>query len=144
MPHIDAQSKFIRNAFHKIQEQLKAESISMPPDQVLSEAQFCSNALLSHAGYSPYQAVYGRTPNMLPEIRTPEALNEGTLELPGTIRFTYRLREIAVRAIVDQTAYDRAQRASLARTSTAGERLEYKVGDQVDFFRPSGSKDISG
>ena len=42
------------------------------------------------------------------------------------------------------TAYERIKRAQRTTTTPAGQQLDYKPGDQLDFWRPSGSKDKSG
>ena len=144
VPYIDRRGALVREVMHKIISQLKREGIKMPIKQVLSEATFCTNALLSVNGSTPYNAVYGRVPHILPSIDQPDALNESNLDLPGTIRFTHRLREISVAAMIEETAKTRASRALQSRSRPAGERSNYKCGDLVDFYRPGGSKDASG
>jgi len=88
--------------------------------------------------------VYGRVPNILPDINCPDAENEGEAPSPGLIRHTHRLREVAVQSIVDGTAKARLGRALSTRTLPAGEREGYQVGEEVDIYRPAGSKDVSG
>ena len=89
-------------------------------------------------------ALYGRVPNILPDLNQVDAPNEESLDHPGLIRHTFRLREIAVGAMIAETALHRAQRALNTRTIPAGEREKYQPGDLVDFYRPPGSKDVSG
>ena len=93
---------------------------------------------------SPYNAVYGRVPNILPDINCPDAENEGDTPSPGLIRHTHRLREVAVQNIIDGTARARLGRALATRTLPAGEREGYQVGEEVDIYRAQGTKDVSG
>ena len=48
--------------------QLEAEGIKIPFKYILSEAVFCGNALLAVNDSTPYNAVYGRVPRVLPSI----------------------------------------------------------------------------
>ena len=144
VPYIDRRGALMREIINKMVSQLKIEKIKMPFARVLSEATFCSNALLTVNNMSPYNAVYGRVPPILPGIDQVDADNEDLLEHPGLIRHTYRLREIAVEAMIQETAKARAQRALTSRTRPAGQAQEYKKGELVDFHRPPSSKDMSG
>jgi len=113
-------------------------------DQILGEACFVTNALLTVNNCTPYNAVYGRVPHILPSIDQGDVINENSLDLPGLIRHTFRLREIAVQAMIEETAYVRAQRALQTRSVPTAWPGQLKPGDLVDFFRPGGSKDLSG
>ena len=144
VPYIDRRGALVREVINKIISQLKVEKIRMPMDQILAEAQFVTNALLTVNGSTPYNALYGRVPLILPDLNQVDAPNEDSLEHPGLIRHTFRLREIAVGAMIAETALHRAQRALNTRTIPAGEREKYQPGDLVDFYRPPGSKDVSG
>ena len=144
VPYIDRRGALVRGIMHRIISQLKVEKIKMDIAVILDEATFCSNALLSVNGCTPYNALYGRVPNILPGIDQPDAMNEDRLNMPGTIRHTHRLREIAVSAMLDETAKVRAQRALQTRTLPAGQLEQFKCGDLVDFFRMPGTKDASG
>ena len=79
-------------------------------DQILGEACFVTNALLTVNNCTPYNAVYGRVPHILPSIDQPDCINEASLDHPGMVRHCYRLREIAVQAMIEETASVRAQR----------------------------------
>ena len=142
--YIDRRGALVRDAMHKIVEQLKIEKIQMPIKFVLSEATFCTNAMVTVNNSTPYNCVYGRVPHILPSIDQPDAINEGTLDPVGSVRYTHRLREISVAAVLQETAKTRAQRALNTRSIPAGQREKYQPGDLVDFYRPLGSKDASG
>ena len=101
---------------------------------------YALNALTSINGCSPYTAVLGRMPTLLPADDC--ALSDGVPD--SCSRHSYRLREIAVQAIAEGTARQRMKRAMRAQTRPAGEELEYKVGQQVDWFRDPVGKDVSG
>ena len=141
---IDRRGALVRDIIHKIVEQLTDEGIQMPFEHVVSDATFASNALLSINGCTPYNAVYGRVPNILPDINQLDAENESGLSNPGTIRHAHRLREITVRHMVEATAQLRAERALGTRSLPAGQAADYRVGEEVDVYRPQGTKDISG
>ena len=51
---------------------------------------------------------------------------------------------MAVQRIVEKTVIERIHRAQKSVTTASGQELDYKPGELVDFFRPSGSKDRSG
>ena len=62
----------------------------------------------------------------------------------GVNRGAARLRELAIKAIIESTAYARTLRANSTRTRTAGQLHELKVGDLVDYWRDSLQKEESG
>ena len=142
--YIDRRGALVRDAIHKIVEQLREEGIEVPFRHILGEATFCTNALLSVNGCTPYNALYGRVPHLLPGLDQFDADNERDLPNPGTIRHTHRLREISVQSVIEGTAKERAKRALSSKTIPAGQRENYKPGDKVDFHRKGGSKDATG
>ena len=102
---------------HKISAQLSEEGISLPLSRVLAEATYAGNALTSIRGVSPYTAVLGRVPPLLPD---PLAITDDT-EGHQNAQHTHRLREIAIQCIVEASAQDRLKRASHTLTKPAGE-----------------------
>ncbi|CAL1139494.1 unnamed protein product [Cladocopium goreaui] len=101
--------------------------------QVLNEAVFSKNVLLQYGGYSPYEALFGRTPPML-DVMTAE--DDQEREHPA------RLRSIAVQAMIQASAEDRIRRANATKSRPAGELKDMQVGDLVDIYRPTISKDV--
>lgn len=77
----------------------------MPMDSLLGECVFAGDALLSYHGHSPYEAVFGRTPSMLPDATL--SVDEPTGTLSHGAREHHRMREIAVHSIVECSAQDR-------------------------------------
>ena len=63
---------------------------------------------------------------------------------PNLLRHVHRLREISVQAIVEGSARARMNRAMNTRTTMPAERLDLKVGEEVDFFRQPDIKDTPG
>ena len=140
---IERRGALLRDALHKIDTQLAEEGITeIPIEQRLNEAVFAGNAMLSINGTTPYNALYGRVPNILPDINVAQNLDD-TGALPGTIRHSHRLREISVQRIVQSSATERIQRALKTRTLPAAQTT-YAEGDDVDFFRPPANKDLPG
>ena len=140
--YVGRRGALLRDCVHRIEGQLKEEGVQMPFGSVLAEAVFCGNALLAINGYSPYSAVYGRVPDILPSIEQvapPDAERD-----PPLVRHSHRLREIAVQSIVEGSARARLGRALNARTTMSAENMNLRVGEEIDFFRPQGTKDASG
>ena len=84
---------------------------------------------------------------MLPDIE--QAPDGGTrdsdaLPYPGLLRHSHRLREIALQQMIEGTARARLGRALNTKTLPAGQIEGYKVGEEVDFYRPPSTKDVSG
>ncbi len=67
----------LRETIHRVEGQLKDESVVMPLSSILAEAVFCWSALLSINGASPYNAVHGRVLQFRLVLSEPEAFNGG-------------------------------------------------------------------
>ena len=96
-------------------------------EEILTESIIAKNCLTSVAGYSPFQAVHGRTL---------EILDLSAERLPPN-----RLRELAITSMVEATACERARRAENSNTRASAELDEYKPGDLVEIFRRGINKD---
>ena len=115
----------------------------MPMDSLLAECVFAGNALLSYHGHSPYEAVFGRTPSLLPDATLSVDEPTGTLALGS--REHHRMREIAVNSIVESSAQDRINRALNTPSRAPAGACAYNPGDSVDIFRHGlGEKHVSG
>ena len=65
---------------------------------------FCTNVMLTIDGHSPYAAVYGRVPHLLPDLNIlpdEDAYDHGAGITLGQV---HRIREIAVNAIMTEAA----------------------------------------
>ena len=63
----DRRTQVLRDTLHKIATQLSEEGLVVPLQRILAEAVFALNAFTSVNGCSPYTAVLGRIPPILPE-----------------------------------------------------------------------------
>ena len=52
--------------------------------------------------------------------------------------------EVAVQSMIDATAVAKVGRALNTRTTVPAQRLDYKVGEEVDFYRDPHNKDTGG
>ena len=137
---VDRRTQVLRDTLHKISSQMAEEGLPVEVTRVLSEAVYAGNALTTINGQSPYTAVLGRVPSILPDA---VSVADDTVGAPSSAH-THRLREIAIQAIVEGTARDRMKRALHTPTRTSGEEMEYRVGESVEYFRPPENKDASG
>ena len=83
--------------------------------------------------------LYGRTPNMLPDINIQDEDIEN-----GTIRHANRLREISLQQTLEGTAAEKVKRALNSKTRIAGQQQDYKIGELLDYYRTPPNKDSSG
>ncbi|CAK0897272.1 unnamed protein product [Prorocentrum cordatum] len=135
-----------RKIIHRVRSQLEQEGIAMPLEIVIAECALIKNLLITVAGFSPYQAVYGRLPPLLAEFEPVShcQIDDQSAGIPGISRHRHRLREVAMQAMVEMTAKDRLRRALRSKTRAPHETVSLAVGDQVDFHRPPSTKEESG
>ena len=95
----------MRDQVHRIESQLIEEGMNdVPFESILAEAVFAGNAMLTVNGSTPYNAVYGRVPALLPGINQIDAPDRRSL--PPSIKDTHRLREISIQAMVEGSALE--------------------------------------
>ena len=122
MPHeqharlIERRGQVLRHSLHCIEEQLEREEIICSFAQLLAEATFAGNAMISYNGATPYNARFGTQPSMLPDLTE---LN------PGGSRDLQRVRELALQKIIESTTTSRLLRANRSLTTPSGEALDY-------------------
>ena len=139
----DRRVQILRDCIHKISQQLSEEGIPVPFKRILAEATFVINAVSSAGGVSPYVAVLGRAPALLPELG-PNGIVNDDRDPECPIQGSARLRELAVATITESSARERLRTAMRTPTRPTGEELEFKVGDTVEYYRPPAHKDLSG
>ena len=83
---MERRGALLRDTIHRIESQLDVEGIVIPFSHILSEAIFCGNAVLIIRDSTPYNAVYGRVPRLLPSIDQIAEPNSASEPLPGFIR----------------------------------------------------------
>ena len=115
--------------------QLEVEGIAIPFNRTLSECVLCGNALLSINNSTPYNAVYGRVPRILPSIDQIAEPDSSVEPMPGAIRDSHRLREISVQSMIEGSATARLGRAMNTRTTMAAQHLQLRIGDEVDMYK---------
>ena len=110
------------------------------------------NALICINGSTPYQALYGRQPPMLPPLEG-GYIEESELKSSGVSktdlsrsapRDQARVREIGAGAIIEATALKRLERADPHKTVPAVQRFKYEVGELVDIWHEPSHKEQSG
>ena len=137
----DRKIAVLRDTVHKLNTQVTSDGVNVPFVRIVAEATFALNALTSVNGMSPYTAVLGRVPAMLPCDDTLLSDSTGS----DASKHSFRLRELAVQAIAEGTARERMKRAlhSQAKPSALSD-LDYRVGEVVDYWREPVNKDVSG
>ena len=90
----------------------------------------------TYGNATPYNAVYGRQPSMLPPIAS-----EAGDSADG--RKEQRIRQAALSSMTQVNAMSLTNRALNSKTYVDGAKL-YKPGDLVDYHRPPSDKDSSG
>ena len=135
--------QILRGSIHKIIAQLAQDGIAMPFKRILAEATFVINAISNTSGVSPYVAVMGRAPALMPELG-PRATANDDRDQACPIVGAARVRELAIQTITEETARQRLRTALKTPTRPSGEEMEFKVGDSVEYFREPSNKDISG
>ena len=136
----DRRIAVLRDALHKLGSQLNDEGLIVPFERMLHETTFALNSLSSVNGCSPYTAVLGRVPAILPHEDS--VVSDG---IPDHCSgHSHRLCEIAVQAIAEGTARERMKRALHSQTRPSGAELEFKIGDKVDWWREPVQKDAPG
>ena len=116
----------------------------MPFELVLGDAVFAGNAMITVNGSTPYNALYGRVPAILPSIDQINNPRGSPSADPRTQHDTNRLREVSVQNMIEGSAAARLGRTMNTRTTMPAQRLDLQVGEEVDFYREPSQKDASG
>ena len=130
----------LRMVMHLTEEQCVREGIMITVTMLLSQALFVLNAMTTVGDHTPYNAVLGRAPAVLPPLADTLAPEGGGDSVDG--RREARVREIAVSAMTQTSALARASRAARSKSSTSAV-VEYHPGDLVDYRRKTSQKDQS-
>ena len=143
---VERHHELFRRILLRIEAQLAEEGLSVPMTAIVAEGALAKNSLITVAGHTPYRGLYGREAPGLAEFEpTSETqLDDASGGVAGHSRHHHRLREMAIAAMVQETAQMRLERALNSKTRVAGEQLELAQGDLVDFWRKPATKDESG
>ena len=140
--YIERRGAVLRATLHVMHEQLERESVQSSFPIVLAEAVFAGNSLTHVGGSTPYQAVYGRQPAMLPPLEAPDLPNSEEISEQGDYQ-RERVRRAALEAMMQATSMARLSRATRTRTQPDSTRT-FQAGELVDIYRPQSRKDASG
>ena len=125
--YIERRGAILRHTLHTTDEQLVTEDILqfIPFPHRLANCVFAGNALISVNGATPYNAVYGRQPSLLPALDS---------EMPGGIHgYDQRVREISLQKMIEGAAAERLRRALNTKTLPSYKMMDFKVGMTVGF-----------
>ena len=83
--YIERRGALLRDTIHRVEAQLEEEGIrDMPFECILAECVFAGNAMLTVGGSTPYNALYGRAPAILPSIDQVRPPGDADSKFPGT------------------------------------------------------------
>ena len=116
------------------------ESLCVNFITVLGVVAFMHNALTSINSHTPYQALLGCQPHLLPPL---EGGYHGDLSVGGQNDLA-RARGIAAVAIIEAIAKARPQRGDYHKMIAAQERAELQAGDLVDIWYDPQNEDTPG
>ena len=121
----------------------------MTDEDIVFEACYAKNNMLDIGGQHPITAVCGIHPSVLPDSETPLlAITDEQLSPDHAAnRGSVRLREIAVKCMVEATTQSRLTIADKTQARRDSRELYFKTVDLVDYYRnPEGhhAKDTSG
>jgi len=142
---LEIHNKILRITFLKTKSQALQEGLRTTHDLLLTTALTAKNSLFTIGNTTPMVAVFGRQTPALPNLELLGSHADDTHTGPdGHSRGRHRLKEIATQSMTEATAITRMQIASRSKTRAPVEAKELNPGDEVEFHRSSGSKDVQG
>ena len=141
---IERRNELLRQQYHRIRSQANHEGLNVTKVQLLDESLFACNAMLAVHGTTPYEALFGRTPQLLRDLSTSSGPALDDLSGGRCSRHIHRLRETSLTKIIQGHAEERLRIADRSRTRPAVQTLDLKPGDLVEFYRDPPNKDVSG
>ena len=146
---VERRGALFRDVIHRIDAQLKIEGLfDIPFEYRMAEAVFAGDALATVNNTTPYNAVYGRVPSLLPNMNrrngNGELSDPESMPLPGVLRNSHGLREVAIQQMIEGTARARFGRSVRTKSLAPGEAANYQINDEVDYYRPPTNKDAPG
>ena len=137
----------LRQQFLRLESQVKEEGLHIESDMLMDEAVFAKDALFQMGNVSPYQALFGQTPSVLPDMTQSDAVLDDSVDdcqdMDGYSRCRHRLRELAIQTCIEHSAKERAQRALRSKTRPATQSEAYDYGEKVEIWRSSGQKETA-
>ena len=142
---VERHNALIRNGAHRTEQQLIKEEVRCTFEQVLAIVTFMKNALTVINSSTPYQALFGRQPAMLPPLEgghPGQVLAQSRVETNS--KNEARVREVAAINIIEATAEARLERVDRYNTRGAMELQDLKPSDIVDIWFEPSTKDMVG
>ena len=118
---VERHNALIRAALQRAECQVIKESLCISFSTVLGLVTFMHNALVCINNHTPYQALLGRQPHLLPPL---EGGYHGDLDVKGQNNLA-RVREIAAVSIIEATAKQRLARGDKRQQVAALQRADY-------------------
>ena len=97
--YVERRGAILRHALHCAEEQFEREGLRVTFPELLAQAVFAGNALVTYNGATLYNARFGTQPALLPDIHAHHA---DSILMNG--RHPHRVREIALQRIIESTA----------------------------------------
>ena len=134
--YIERRGRMFRLQLHKTEEQLKREGLRLSFRSIMSECFYMGNALTFIGGSSPYQAVYGRTPAMLPDLTLTQEDPTGAQQ--------QRVRTIAINNMIQASAVARVGRSLNSKTHHGGRHSRERLGGCLEAAFQQGHERVEG
>ena len=142
---VERHNEIIRRGLHRTESQLLKESIRCTFEQVLYIVFFMKNSLTVVNTSTPYNALLGRQPAMLPPLEGGHSGEIDSMARAETNAHDHaRVREVAAINIIEATAHQRLERVDRSNTRPAMELQEFKESDLVDIWFEPLNKDQKG
>ena len=143
---VERHNAIVRETLQKTESQLVRDNIKLPFVQILAIVMFMKNALTVINTSTPYQAVLGRQPAMLPPLEGGhvQEYDDETQGPNSELRHQAKVRELAAINMIEVLAKWRIQRASKSRTRGAMNLKEINQGDIVDLWIKPEKKGVEG
>ena len=87
--YVERRGALLRDTVHRVEGQMEEEGLTgIPFESILAECVFCGNAMITVNGSTPYNAVYGRVPHILPSMEQVEPPGAPGLRSGATLAHT--------------------------------------------------------
>lgn len=137
---VERHNALIRSALQRAEAQVIKESLCISFNAMPGLVAFMHNSLVLITNHTPYQALPGRRPHLLPALGRG---HHGDLNVKGQ-NAVAGVREIAAVAINEATAKQRLDRGDKRNQFAAIRRSEHQAGDLVDIWYDPPNEDAPG
>ena len=138
---VERHHELLRRTILKIEDQCKAERVSVPFAVIVAEAALAKNTVVKVAGHDLQRSLRERT-SRAGRLRASQR-NATRRCVRRCARLLHRIRDIALASVFQETAQQRIDRSSQFNSRIAGEQLALEPGDLVDDWRKPATKNES-